>query len=69
MRALDAELAEEEATEIATWFFMVAGRRDPRHAYHAYLASLPNATDDVACWPKAMWEKPCMAGQPELPIG
>ena len=28
--ALDPELADEEATEIATWIFMVAGRRDPQ---------------------------------------
>ena len=29
------------------------GRRDPQHAYHAYLASLPAVPDDVACWPAA----------------
>ena len=89
--ALDSELADEEATEIATWIFMVTGRcdththahthahthmhartltctctytnmhmhmrwrrrRDPQHAYHAYLASLPAVPDDVACWPAA----------------
>ena len=53
VRALDDELADEEAAEIATWIFMVAGRRDPQHAYHAYLASLPAVPDDLACWPAA----------------
>jgi len=53
VRALDGELADEEATEIATWILMVTGRRDPQHAYHAYLASLPAVPDDVACWPAA----------------
>ena len=34
VRALDSELADEEAVEIATWIFMVAGRweRDESHA-------------------------------------
>ena len=53
VRALDDELADEEAAEIATWIFMVAGRRDPQHSYHAYLASLPAVPDDLACWPAA----------------
>ena len=54
--ALDAELAPEEATEIAAWLWMAMGRRagsDQKHPFHAYLASLPSVTDDVACWPAA----------------
>ena len=38
------------------WRYILArwrGRRDPQHAYHAYLASLPAVPDDLACWPAA----------------
>ena len=36
--------------EALLWIFMCAGRKDPSHEFHPYLASLPTASPDPACW-------------------
>lgn len=51
VRALDSELADEEAVEIATWIFMVAGRweRDESHAPSSQRRQPPAPAPTLAC--------------------
>ena len=38
--------------EVLLWLFMAIGRRDPKHPFHPYLASLPVVAPDAANWPE-----------------
>lgn len=43
-------LTPPPSPEFVLWLDMAAGRRDPAHASHLYLAALPDVAPDCASW-------------------